>query len=97
MRLSAGIRLGPYEGLATLGEGGMGEVYRARDTQLKRDVALTVLPPQVSGAAERPARFERGAKAISQLNHPHICTLSDVGGASVPNPGSRIPRCGPTS
>ena len=95
--MMVGATFGPYRVLERLGAGGMGEVYKGGDTQLRRNVALTVLPPQVSGPAERPARFEREAKAISQLNHPHICTPSDVGGASVPNPGCRIPRCCPAS
>jgi len=74
-----GSRLGPYELLAPLGAGGMGEVYRARDSRLERDVAIKVLPPQLSSNAQFRERFEREAKAISQLNHPHICTLYDVG------------------
>ncbi len=79
MRLLAGHRLGPYEILAPLGAGGMGEVYKARDTRLDRTVALKVLP---TGRADRPdlrERFEREARAVSSLNHPHICTLYDVG------------------
>jgi serine/threonine protein kinase/Tol biopolymer transport system component len=77
--LAAGSRLGPYEILAPLGAGGMGEVYKARDTRLDRTVAVKVLPARLS---ENPAfrqRFEREAKAISQLSHPHICTVHDVG------------------
>ncbi|HET7294982.1 MAG TPA: protein kinase [Vicinamibacteria bacterium] len=79
MSLSAGSRLGPYEVLAPLGAGGMGEVYRARDTRLDRTVAIKVLPAEVSASPERRARFEREARTISQLNHAHICTLHDVG------------------
>src|SRR5262245_49675623 len=79
MSLPAGLRLGPYEVLAPIGAGGMGEVYRARDTRLDRTVALKVLPADVSSNPERRARFEREARAVSQLNHPHICTLHDVG------------------
>src|SRR5262245_56355942 len=79
MRLAAGTRLGPYEILAPLGAGGMGEVYRARDTRLGRDVAIKVLPAHLSENPEIHARFEREAKTISSLNHPHICTLHDVG------------------
>ncbi len=74
-----GTRLGHYEVLAPLGAGGMGEVYRARDTRLGRDVAVKLLPPRVAHDAERRARFEREARTISSLNHPHICTLFDVG------------------
>ena len=73
-----GDRLGPYEVLAKLGEGGMGEVYKARDTRLDRTVAIKVLPAEISGDPDRRARFEREARAIAALNHPHICTLHDV-------------------
>src|SRR5664279_2532932 len=79
MTLSTGARLGPYEILSPLGAGGMGEVYRARDTRLGRTVAIKVLLDQLSGSAEVRQRFEREAKAISQLSHPHICALHDVG------------------
>ncbi len=79
MALNPGTRLGPYEILSPLGAGGMGEVYRARDTRLSRDVAVKVLPPHLSSNPEVRARFEREAKAVSSLNHPHICTLFDVG------------------
>ena len=79
MPLSPGTRLGPYEILSPLGAGGMGEVYRAKDTRLGRDVAIKVLPSHLSASAEARQRFEREAKAISQLTHPHICTLYDVG------------------
>ena len=79
MSLTPGVRLGPYEILAPLGAGGMGEVYRARDTRLDRTVAIKVLPAQFAADAQFRERFEREAKAISQLNHPHICTLYDVG------------------
>jgi len=79
MGLTAGTRLGPYEVIALLGAGGMGEVYRARDTRLNRDVAIKVLPRHLSASAEFQTRFEREAKSISQLSHPHICTLHDVG------------------
>jgi eukaryotic-like serine/threonine-protein kinase len=79
MALTAGTRLGPYEILAPLGSGGMGEVYRARDGRLGRDVAVKVLPQHLSESAEVRARFEREAKTISSLSHPHICTLFDVG------------------
>ena len=79
MPLSSGTRLGPYEIVAPLGAGGMGEVYRARDTRLGRDVAVKVLPSQLSANSELRARFEREARTVSSLNHPHICTLFDVG------------------
>ncbi|HYN09475.1 MAG TPA: protein kinase [Vicinamibacterales bacterium] len=79
MPMSAGTRLGPYEILAPIGAGGMGEVYKARDTRLERIVALKVLPPALAADPEFKARFEREAKSISALNHPHICTLYDVG------------------
>jgi Tol biopolymer transport system component len=79
MTLSQGTRLGPYEILAPVGAGGMGEVYRARDTRLERTVAVKVLPPHLSGSEEIRQRFEREARAISSLSHPHICALYDVG------------------
>jgi Tol biopolymer transport system component len=79
MILSAGTRLGPYEILSLIGSGGMGEVYRARDTRLGRDVAVKILPPTVADNPSRRARFLREAQAISQLNHPHICAVYDVG------------------
>jgi len=79
MALNSGTRLGPYEILSPLGAGGMGEVYRARDTRLGRDVAIKVLPQHLSSNPEVRARFEREAKTISGLNHSHICTLFDVG------------------
>jgi len=79
MPLNPGTRLGPYEIAAPIGAGGMGEVYRARDTRLGRDVAVKVLPQHLSAHPEVRARFEREAKTISSLNHPHICTLFDVG------------------
>src|SRR5712692_11158406 len=70
--LSAGTRLGPYEILAPLGAGGMGEVYRARDTKLDRDVAIKVLPTALAHHPDRLARFEREAKVLAALNHPNI-------------------------
>ena len=79
MSLAAGTRLGPYEVLSQIGAGGMGEVYKARDTRLDRTVAIKVLPDEVAANPDRRARFEREARAISHLNHPHICTLHDVG------------------
>jgi eukaryotic-like serine/threonine-protein kinase len=79
MDLAPGKRLGPYEIVSRLGEGGMGEVWRARDTRLDRSVAVKVLPAELAQSAQLRVRFEREAKTISQLNHPHICTLYDVG------------------
>src|SRR6516165_5825859 len=79
MALTSGTRLGPYEILAPLGVGGMGEVYRARDTRLDRVVAIKILPPHLSEDPILRQRFEREAKAISSLNHPHICVLYDIG------------------
>jgi serine/threonine protein kinase len=79
MSLTAGSRLGPYEIVSPLGAGGMGEVYRARDTRLDRTVALKVLPAEFASEPTGRARFEREARAISALEHPHICTLHDVG------------------
>ncbi len=79
MPLTSGTRLGPYEILEPIGKGGMGEVYKAKDTRLDRTVAIKILPEQFANSPERKARFEREARAISQLNHPHICTLYDVG------------------
>ena len=72
-------RLGPYEILSAIGAGGMGEVYRARDTRLERTVAIKVLPPHLADRAELRERFEREARTIASLNHPHICTLHDIG------------------
>jgi len=79
MSLAPGDRLGPYEIVGPLGAGGMGEVYRAKDTRLGRDVAVKILPAHLSENAEVRERFEREARAISSLNHPHICTLFDIG------------------
>src|SRR5262250_2348152 len=79
MPLAPGTHLGPYEITTPLGAGGMGEVYRARDTRLERTVAIKILPEQLSRDPTRKQRFEREAKTISSLNHPHICTLHDIG------------------
>ncbi len=81
MRLAPSTRLGPYEIVAPLGAGGMGEVYRAKDTRLGREVAIKVLPEHLMANPEVRTRFEREARTISSLNHPHICTLHDVGRA----------------
>src|ERR1700732_3313730 len=79
MALAPGTKLGPYEIAAPLGAGGMGEVYRARDTRLGREVAIKILPAQLSSDPVRKQRFEREAKTISSLNHPNICVLHDIG------------------
>src|SRR5512132_4377215 len=79
MALASGFRLGAYEILSPLGAGGMGEVYKARDTRLDRTVAVKVLPSHLSASPDVRQRFEREAKTISQLSHPHICALHDVG------------------
>src|SRR5947207_16021539 len=94
MPLSPGDRLGPYEIVASIGEGGMGKVYRARDSRLGREVALKV------SSARFTDRFEREARAIAALNHPNICTLHDVGPNYLvmelvegPTLGERIKQC----
>src|SRR5512134_1073491 len=79
MPISAGARLGSFEVLGPLGAGGMGEVYRARDTRLGREVALKVLPEALSSDRERLARFEQEARAASALNHPNIVTIHEIG------------------
>lgn len=79
MTIQSGTRLGPYEVVGPIGAGGMGEVYRAKDTRLERSVAIKILPAEFAANTQLRLRFEREAKTISQLNHPHICTLFDVG------------------
>src|SRR5215471_7662172 len=79
MTLPTGSRLGPYEVLGPLGAGGMGEVYRAKDSRLGREVAIKVLPAALSGNFERLKRFEREARSASSLNHPNIVTIYDIG------------------
>jgi len=79
MRLELGMMLGPYQVQEPLGAGGMGEVYRALDTRLNRNVAIKVLPHHIAADPGARARFEQEAKAAAVLNHPHICTLHDVG------------------
>ena len=79
MSLAPGARLGPYEIVSAIGAGGMGEVYRARDTRLDRSVAIKVLPAHVASDPDLRQRFEREARAVAALNHPHICTLYDIG------------------
>src|SRR5262245_1108284 len=88
MTLAAGTRLGAYEVLAPIGAGGMGEVYRARDTRLDRTVAIKILPALLAGSAELRERFDREARAISSLQHPNICALFDVGEAPDQSAGS---------
>ena len=91
MTLAVGAKLGPYQVVGVLGAGGMGEVYKARDTRLDRTVALKILPTEFASDPARRARFEREAKTISQLNHPHICILHDVGEADLPSRESPVP------
>src|SRR5215471_13776383 len=79
MNVGTGTRLGPYELLSLLGKGGMGEVYRARDTRLNRTVAIKVLPRHLSSNLQRRQRFEREARSVSALSHPNISVLYDVG------------------
>src|SRR4030088_1648809 len=79
MPILPGRRLGPYEILSAIGAGGMGEVYRARDTRLNRIVAIKVLPTHLADRPELRERFEREARTIASLNHPHICVLFDIG------------------
>src|SRR5215831_2806467 len=79
MPLAAGTQLGPYEIISTLGAGGMGEVYRARDSRLARDVALKILPGELATDPDRRARFEREARAAGQIHHPNILSILDIG------------------
>jgi serine/threonine protein kinase len=79
MPLDIGSRLGPFRIEAPIGAGGMGEVYRAHDTRLQREVAIKVLPPAVADDPERRDRFDREARAVAALSHPHVCALYDVG------------------
>ena len=79
MTLAAGTKLGPYQILSQLGAGGMGEVYRARDTRLSRDVAIKVLPASYADDQDRLQRFEQEASAAGALNHPNILSIYDVG------------------
>jgi serine/threonine protein kinase len=82
MKLAPRTRLGPYDILTLLGAGGMGEVYRARDTRLDRSVAIKVLPHDVTGSPRARERFQREARAVAALQHPNICTLHDIGETS---------------
>lgn len=79
MPLSAGDKLGPYDVIAAIGAGGMGEVYKARDTRLDRTVAIKVLPEHIAKREDLRARFEREARSVASLNHPNICSLFDIG------------------
>ena len=79
MSLTPGTRLGSYDIVSLLGQGGMGEVYRAHDARLGRDVAIKVLPTEFDADPDRIRRFEQEARAIAALNHPHICQIYDVG------------------
>src|SRR5688572_23801695 len=88
MALPRDARLGPYQLLEAIGAGGMGEVYKARDTRLDRTVAIKVLPRELAGDPTRRERFEREARAVAALSHPHICNLYDVGEAPAPGPMS---------
>ena len=90
MPLSAGTRLGPYEILAPIGKGGMGEVYRARDTKLKREVAMKVLPDAFARDPDRMARFQREAEVLASLNHPNIATIYGVAESTCPRAGDGI-------
>ena len=86
MALAAGTRLGAYEIIAVIGVGGMGEVYRARDTRLGRDVAVKVLPSDVAADSDRLSRFEREAQVLASLNHPNIASIYDLAEAGHPRP-----------
>ena len=79
MPFASGSRLGPYEIQSAIGAGGMGEVYKARDTRLDRTVAIKVLPESLASDPQFRERFDREARTISQLDHPHICALYDIG------------------
>ena len=96
MALTAATRLGPYEIVAPLGAGGMGEVYRARDTRLDRTVAIKVLPDMLADDPDALARFEREAKAVAALSHPNILSIFDFGTSSADDssPSSRRMKSG---
>jgi Tol biopolymer transport system component/tRNA A-37 threonylcarbamoyl transferase component Bud32 len=89
MPLTAGTKLGPYEIVSVLGAGAMGEVYRARDTRLNRDVAIKVLPPVFARDPERRSRFEREARAVAAINHPNILSVHDIGSADIVDANGR--------
>jgi len=88
MSLEPGTTLGPYEIQAAIGAGGMGDVYKARDTRLDRIVAIKVLPEHVATNPDLKQRFEREARAVAAFNHPNICTLYDIG-CQVPSTGPK--------
>ena len=91
MALASGDRLGPYEIVSPIGAGGMGEVYKAKDTRLDRTVAIKVMPARVAGDPEMKQRFEREARTIAGLSHPNICTLHDIGTSELPDQaGARL-------
>ena len=96
MPLTAGTRVGPYEIVSALSAGGMGEVYRARDTKLGRDVALKVLSPALVSDSDRLARFEQEAQLLASLNHPHIGAIYGLE-ESGPSPGSGSQPCARSS
>src|SRR5271168_2656833 len=89
MSLPSGTKLGPYEIQSLIGAGGMGEVYRARDTRLQRDVAIKILPSSLAPDQDRLRRFELEARAVAALNHPNLLTVFDVGAAQLPNPTAK--------
>ena len=91
--LAPGTRLGPYEALAPLGAGGMGEVYRATDTKLGRDVAIKILPEVFAQDADRLARFEREAKTLASLNHPNIAAIFGIEESGGARTSGRLVRC----
>ena len=88
MALSPGTRLGPYEIVVSIGAGGMGEVYKARDTRLDRTVAIKILPDTLAADSQFRERFDREARTLSRFTHPNICTLYDVGEAPVREPST---------
>jgi len=92
MSLNVGTKVGAYEIVELLGKGGMGEVYRARDTNLKREVAIKVLPASVADDPERRARFEREAKAVAALSHPNILAIYDIGEIQIGDQTTGQPR-----
>ena len=92
--LAPGTRLGPYEVVSPLGAGGMGEVYRARDPRLNRDVALKILPAEVAADLSRRQRFEIEARVVAALSHPNIVAVYDVGEGYTSASSSRASRCG---